>query len=85
MVLFAHDTNILLTEKDLTSLKGKIVNVTNNYKIGSLQITEKTKAILFQQRGSSSIHRPVLYLSNKEIIYLSNLKFFGIHITENLI
>jgi hypothetical protein len=26
-------------------------------------------------RGSSLIHRPVLYLNNKEITYLSNLKF----------
>jgi hypothetical protein len=35
---------------------------------------ESTKAILFQGRGFSLIHRLVLYLNNKEITYLSNLK-----------
>jgi hypothetical protein len=43
-----------------------------------------TKAILFQGRGSSLIHGPILYLNKKEITYLSNLKFLGIYITENL-
>jgi hypothetical protein len=66
VVLFADDTNILLTEKNLTSLKWKIVEVmklfenrflTNNPIINM----EKTRAILFQGRGSSLIHRPVLY------------------------
>jgi hypothetical protein len=46
--------------------------------------TGKTKAILFQGNGCSSIHRPSLYLNNKEITYTSNLKFLGIHITDNL-
>jgi hypothetical protein len=83
VVLFADDINILLIEKALTSLKAKIVKVikelekwfsTNNLIIN----TEKTKAILFQGRGSGLMHRPVLYLNNKEITYLSNLKFLGI-------
>jgi hypothetical protein len=61
-------------EKNLTSLKGKIAKVkeqlenwflTNNLIIN----TEKTKAIIFHGRGSSLIHRPVLYLNNKEITY----------------
>jgi hypothetical protein len=64
VVLFADDTNILLIEKDLTSLKGKIVKVTKqleNWFIANNLIinTENTKAILFQGRGSSLIHRPV--------------------------
>jgi hypothetical protein len=42
-------------------------------------IMEKTEAILFQGRGSSLIHRPVLYLNNKEITSSSNLKFVGIY------
>jgi hypothetical protein len=45
---------------------------------------EKTKAVLFQGSRSSLIHQPVLYLNNKEITHLSNLKFLGIYITENL-
>jgi uncharacterized protein YxjI len=68
MVLFTADTNILLVEKDLTSLKGKTAKVkkqlenwfsTNNLIIN----TEKTKAILLQGSGSSLIHRPILYLT----------------------
>jgi hypothetical protein len=67
------DTNILLTEENLTSLKGGIVKVmkqlenwflTNNLLIN----TEKTKAILFQGRGSSLIHRSVLYVNNNLFI-----------------
>jgi hypothetical protein len=69
VALFMDDTNILLTEKNHTSLKVKIVKVmkqlenwflTNNLIIHM----EKTKAILFQGRRSSLIHRPILYLNN---------------------
>jgi hypothetical protein len=89
VVLFADDTNLLHTENDLTSFKGKIIKVmkqlenwflTNNLIINM----EKTKAILFQGRGSSLIHRPVPYLNNRKITYLSDLKCLGIYITENL-
>ena len=82
-------TNILLIEKNLTSLQEKIVNVMkqleNWFLSNNLIInTGKTKAILFQGNGSSSIYRPSLYINNKEITYTSNLKFLGIHITDNL-
>jgi hypothetical protein len=55
-------------------------SLTNNLIIN----TEKTKAILFQGRGSSLIHRPVLYLNNKETTYLSNLKSVCIYTTDDL-
>jgi hypothetical protein len=89
VVLFADDTNILIIEKNLTSLKWKIVKVMKilgNWYLRNSHIinTVKTSAILFQGRGSSLIHRPILYLNNKEITYLPNLKFLGIYITENL-
>jgi effector-binding domain-containing protein len=86
VVLFPDDTNILLIEKTLTSLQEKIVHVVkqleNWFLSNNLIInTGKTKALLFQENGSSSIHRPSMYLNNKEITYTSNLKFQGIHIT----
>jgi hypothetical protein len=64
VVLFVDNTNILLVEKDLASLKGKIVEVIkqleNRFSTNNLTINlEKTEAILFQRRGSSLIHRPV--------------------------
>jgi hypothetical protein len=88
VVLFADDTNILLIEKNLTSLQEKTVNVMkqleNWFLSNNLIInTGKTKAILFQGNGSSSIHRSSLYFNNKEITYTSNLNL-GIHITDNL-
>jgi hypothetical protein len=45
---------------------------------------EKTKVVLSEGRGSGLIHRPILDLNNKEITYLSNLKFIGIYVTEKL-
>lgn len=88
VVLFADDTNILLIEKNLALLQEKIVNVMkqlgNWFLSNNLIInTGKTKAILFQGNGSSSVHRPSLCLNNKEITYTSNLKFLGIHIIDN--
>jgi hypothetical protein len=89
VVLLVDDTNILFTKKKITSLNGKIVKVTkqleNWFLTNNLMINmEKTKAILFQGRGSSLIYRPVLYLINKEVTYSPNSKFLGIYITENL-
>jgi hypothetical protein len=75
VVLFADNSNIFLTEKNLISVKGKIIKfmkelenwfLTNK----SIICTEKTKAILLQGRGFSLIHRCILYLYNKEITYL---------------
>jgi hypothetical protein len=56
VVLFADDTNIILIEKYLTSLKGKIVNVMkqleNWFLIHNLiKNVENTEGILFQGRG----------------------------------
>jgi hypothetical protein len=81
VLLFTDYTNILLIEKNLTSLKGKIIKVMkqleNWFLTSNLIInTEKTKAVLFHGRGSRLIHRSILYLNNKEITYLSNLKLF---------
>jgi hypothetical protein len=75
---------VLLTDKVLTSFKGKIVKVMKHlekwFSTNNLMINmERVKAILFQGRGSSLIHRPFLYLNNKEITYLSALKCLGIH------
>jgi hypothetical protein len=84
VVLFVDDTNILLIEKYLASLKRKIFETVRKLVLTSNLVInmEKTKAILLQGRDSRLIHRPVLYLNNKEITYLSNLKFLGIYITK---
>jgi hypothetical protein len=73
-VFFTSDTNIVLTEKILTFLKVKIIKVMEQLEYWSLtnNLTinmEKTKTVLFQGRGSSLIHRPILYLNNKVITY----------------
>jgi hypothetical protein len=42
-----------------------------------------TKALFFQGRGPSPIHRPIFCFNNEAITYTSNVKFFGIYISEN--
>jgi hypothetical protein len=89
VVLFTDDTNILLTEKNFISLKGETIKcmkqLENWFLTNNLIINMKNnKAILFEGTGSNLIHRPIMYLNNKEITFLSDLKFGGIYITENL-
>jgi hypothetical protein len=89
VVLFADDTNILLTDNKLLSLKEKILKVRNQldnwFHDNHLIInTEKTKVLFIQGRRPTPIYRPVFCLNNKEIIFSSNVKFLGIYITENL-
>jgi hypothetical protein len=89
IVLFADDINILLIDKNLKSLNDKIQaamnQIANWFMVNDLIInTEKTKALFFQGRSLSTIHKPDLYLNTKAITYMSNLKFLGIYITETL-
>jgi hypothetical protein len=89
VVLFAGDTNILFTEKNITSLNDKIQIVRKKldnwfYENHLILNTDKTKALFFQGRGPSPIHRPIFCLNNEAITYTSNIKFLGICITENL-
>jgi hypothetical protein len=86
VILFADDTNILLTDNKLLSLKEKILKVRNqldnwfhdNHLIINM---EKTRVLFLQGRRPTPIYRPIFCLNNKEIIYSSNVKFLSIYIT----
>jgi hypothetical protein len=89
VVLFADDTNILITAKNILSLNEKIQNVKNQiekwFHENRLIInTEKSKVLFF--RGSRSIQstRPLFCLNNKEVVCSVDVKFLGICITEDL-
>jgi hypothetical protein len=74
VVLFADDTNILLTDNKPVSLNENIRKVTkkleNWFHDNQLIINiDKTKVLFFQERGPTPIYRHVLCLNNREIIY----------------
>jgi hypothetical protein len=85
-VLFADDTNILLTDDELISLNKKILKVRKQlgnwfYENHLIINTDKIKILSFQGR-SNPINRPIFCL-NKEIIYSLKVKCLGIFIAEN--
>jgi hypothetical protein len=89
IVLFADDTNILLTENTLGSLNEKVVKVTeqleNRFNENQLIINmDKTKVLFFHGRGPTPMYRPVICLKNRELIYSSTIKFLGINLSDNL-
>jgi hypothetical protein len=70
VVLFADDTNILLTDSKPLSLNEKIQNVKeqldNWFHENQLIInTEKTNALFFQGKRPNPIHTPVFSLNRK--------------------
>jgi hypothetical protein len=82
VVLFADDTNTLLTDSEPLSLNEKIQKVRkqldNWFHANQIIInTEKIKALFFQGKRPNPIHRPVFSLNG-------SVKFLGIYITENL-
>jgi hypothetical protein len=88
VVLFADDTNILITRKNITSLNEKIQNVKNQlenrFNKNRLKInTDKSKVLFFQRGRSVSITRPSFCLNDRQIACSSEVKFLGI-CTEDL-
>jgi hypothetical protein len=74
VVLFADDTNILLTDNKLISLNEKIQKVRKQldkwFHENHLIInTDKTKVLFFQGRRPNSISRPVFCINYKGITY----------------
>ncbi|PNF34312.1 hypothetical protein B7P43_G15814 [Cryptotermes secundus] len=89
IVLFADDTNILVTDKDKSILQDKIKRIMiqleswfskNNMIINN----DKTKAMLFQLKKPHDISGPDIIFNNIKIKYTSQFRFLGINITQNL-
>jgi hypothetical protein len=89
VVLFADDTNILVIDKDINTLQGKINRVIIHLETWFLKNnlvinTDKTKAMLFQLNKLYVMTKPVITFKNTNITYTSQFKFLGVNITNNL-
>ncbi|GFG35000.1 hypothetical protein Cfor_01104 [Coptotermes formosanus] len=89
LVLFADDTNLLITGKDERFLQHTVTKVMNDvetwFKENSLVInTGKTIAMSFHSKQMGLPSRLKVTFKNWEIAYKSQLRFLGFYITENL-
>jgi hypothetical protein len=89
LVLFADDTNLLVTEKDECFLQHKVTEVMNEveawFQKNNLIInTGKTIAMSFHSKQMKHPSRPKVTFKNLGIAYKSELRFLGLCITENL-
>jgi hypothetical protein len=89
MVLYADDTNILVTNKNKGSLNTELTMVmtqleewlSRNELVVNIQ---KTFVMYFHNRHHYLCEKPRVVYNNKEINYYSQSKVVGLHITENL-
>jgi hypothetical protein len=89
LVLFADDTNLLVTGKDESDLQHKIKNIMEEleirfYKNNLMINTGKTKAMSFHTKQKRHSLRPQVTFKNMDTAYKPELKFLGIYITKNL-
>jgi hypothetical protein len=89
LVLFADDTNLLVTGKDESDLQHKIKKIMKEleiwfYKNNLMINTGETIAVSFHTKQKRYPLRPQVTFKNMDIAYKSKLKFLGIYITENL-
>jgi hypothetical protein len=87
VVRFADDTNILVIDKNINTLHGKInrvmIQLESWFSKNNLIInTDKAKAVLFQLNKTYIMTEPVITFKNKEIAYTSQFRFLGINITN---
>jgi len=88
LVLYADDTNILVTGKNEKELYSKILVVTKQLdgwlcKNDLVVNTIKTVAMSFHYSQSAQL-KPNIFIQNLKITYKPEVKFLGIYITENL-
>jgi hypothetical protein len=89
LVLYADDTNILVTGNDEETLQAKLSSVMKQLEVRFLNIdiivnTTKTVAKLFYLCQSKPPYISSILLQNTEIAYMSEVKCLGMYITENL-
>jgi len=89
LVLYADDTNILVVGKDEEDLQAKVSSVTKQLDVwffnNDLIVNSiKTVAMTFHLCQSKPPYKPCIVIQNTEIAYKTEVKFLGMHITENL-
>jgi hypothetical protein len=80
LVIYAHDTNILVTDNDKENLQVKLSSVMKQLEAWFLNNnlivnTTKTVAMSFHLHQSKPPYKPNILLRNTEIIYMSEVKF----------
>jgi hypothetical protein len=88
-VLFADDTNILVTAEKGQSLQQKINKVITElqgwFSANSLILnTEKTTAMLYHSRQERDFMQLQIKFGKMEIAYKSDIKFLGMHVGKHL-
>jgi hypothetical protein len=88
-VLFADDTNILLSGKNMSNLQCKINKVMTElqmwFKLNNLVVnSEKTMAVPFHTLQNKRAVLPHIKFYGRDIRYNTGTKFLGIYIDENL-
>lgn len=86
--IYADDTNLLLFDKDITSLHATIhtqLNLINTWiKCNELKLNiSKTNYILFQNRSIKNILPPI-QLEGNTLNHVNHVKFLGVRVDENL-
>ena len=89
LVLYADDTNILVTGNNEDDLLAKLSSVTKQlegwfFNNDLIVNTTKTVAMSFHLCHSKPPYKPSIVLQNSEITYKTEVKFLGMNITENL-
>jgi hypothetical protein len=89
LILYADDTNVLVSDKNEKALQTKLSLVMKQLEIwffkNDLIInTTKTVAMSFHLCHSKPPFKPFILLRNKEINYIPKAKFPGMCVTENL-
>jgi hypothetical protein len=87
LVIYADDTNILVTDNDKENLQAKLSSVMKQIEAWFLNNdlivnTTKTVAMSFHLSQSKHPYKTNILLQNNEITYMSEVKFLGMHITE---
>ena len=88
LVLFADDTNILVSGENLHTLQHKLTNILSELQLWFLSNnfvvnTDKTSVISFHTTQDKNPIRPHITLEHNIIPYNTTTKFLGIHIIEN--
>jgi hypothetical protein len=89
IMLFADDTNILVSEENINKLQCKINKVMNElqtwFKLNNLVVNvEKTLAVSFHTVKNKKPMLPHIFLEGRDVPYNTETKFLGIYINENM-
>ena len=89
IVLYADDTNVLVTDENINNLRYKLNNVMTDlqtwFTLNNLIVsTEKTLAMSFHTLQNKKSVTPQVTFAGRDIPYNSETTFLGIYINENM-